>query len=59
MLVQEAVSSGARLFKACEIIGLSIRTLQRWREGGKIKRDLRKEAAKRRVPPNKLSMEKN
>jgi putative transposase len=31
-LVQEAFSSGARLEKVAEIIGLSERTLQRWRE---------------------------
>lgn len=30
-LVDEAVASGARLEKACEVVGLSARTLERWR----------------------------
>jgi len=29
-LVDEAVESGARRWKACEILGISERTLQRW-----------------------------
>lgn len=33
-LVDEAVRSGARRRRACEVIGLSIRTLQRWRPVG-------------------------
>lgn len=36
-LVDEAIAAGARQFKACEVIGLPARTLQRWRkqDGGK------------------------
>ena len=30
-LVDEAVSHGARQYKACELIGIDVRTLQRWR----------------------------
>ena len=30
-MVDEAVAAGARLGKACEIVGLSTRTIQRWR----------------------------
>jgi transposase InsO family protein len=30
-LVDEAVTSGARQFKACELLGIDCRTLQRWR----------------------------
>lgn len=30
MLVEEAVAGGARLEVACEVLGLSVRTLQRW-----------------------------
>ena len=33
-LVDEAVVSGARRSRACEVIGLSVRTLQRWRPVG-------------------------
>jgi putative transposase len=29
-LIGEAVRSGARRVKACEVVGISIRTLQRW-----------------------------
>lgn len=34
MLVEEAVGNGARLASACEVLGLSARTLQRWVHGG-------------------------
>lgn len=34
MLVDEAVTSGARRHRACNVIGLSVRTLQRWRAAG-------------------------
>jgi hypothetical protein len=33
-LIAEAVASGARRWKACEVIGLSVRTLERWGEDG-------------------------
>lgn len=52
--VDEACQQGARRYKACEVLGISIRTLQRWRdEAGEIKVDGRQ----RRdwVPVNKLS----
>ncbi len=29
-LIDETVASGARKHKACEILGISLRTLQRW-----------------------------
>ncbi|KXW57028.1 hypothetical protein FEMY_24550 [Ferrovum myxofaciens] len=29
-LIDETVEAGARRHKACEILGLSLRTLQRW-----------------------------
>ena len=29
-MIQEAVSSGARLWKACEVIGIAVRSYQRW-----------------------------
>jgi putative transposase len=32
VLIDEAIESGARQVKACEIIGISERTLQRWRK---------------------------
>ena len=30
-LIEEAVISGARLAPACQMVGLSVRTVQRWR----------------------------
>ena len=39
--VIEAVASGARKVKACETIGLNIRTLQRWFDGSTVKADQR------------------
>jgi len=55
-LIDEAVVSGARKEKACEEIGLSIRTLQRWQESGEISGDKRSDADKPE-PSNKLTEE--
>lgn len=52
--INEAIATGARKCKACEIIGLEIRTFQRWFNGRTIKADLRP-TAKRPMPANKLS----
>jgi len=51
-LIDEAVSAGARLRKACEVIGIDLRTVQRWRRQG-IGEDRR--AGPRHPPRNKLS----
>ncbi len=53
-LVDEAVRSGARLRSACHELGLSVRTIQRWREhdGSEDRRH-----GPRTVPANKLSVE--
>jgi len=40
---------------ACEVLGLSVRTLQRWREGGQVKHDGRERTINCREPGNKLS----
>ena len=53
-LINKAVALGARQAKACEVIGLSIRTLQRWRIDGAIGEDKRPTAI-RPEPLNKLS----
>ena len=56
-LIEEAVTAGARCHKACEELGISQRTYQRWRkEDGAVKADGRPDAA-RPVPANKLSPE--
>jgi len=54
-LVSNAVASGARQDKACEVIGFSTRTLQRWRIDGEIGADKRPTAL-RQEPGNKLSL---
>ena len=54
-LIEEACSDGARLEKACEIVGLSARTVQRYRQDDRIKADGRKAAAADRIPANRLS----
>ena len=51
-LIDEAVCAGARLKKACAVVGLCHRTLQRWRKSGAVG-DLR--AGPKRTPSNKLS----
>lgn len=52
-LINEAVTAGARCFKACEILGISLRTLQRWKKHGLTDgRTLRQHE-----PANKLSAE--
>ncbi len=38
-LIDEAVGSGARQTSACELLGISTRTYQRWREGGQVNAD--------------------
>lgn len=54
-LLDEARDAGARLPKACHLLEISARTLQRWRENGEVKADGRKEASAQREPANKLS----
>lgn len=54
-LIEEASKAGARLAKACKVINVSVRTLQRYQCHGEIKPDRRKAAAFGRVPANRLS----
>ena len=48
-------ANGARLEKACQVVGLSPRSLQRWRDGDGIREDGRKATAQRRRPANALT----
>lgn len=50
------MSNGARKYKACEELGISVRTYQRWIHSGKVKVDGRA-GAKRQAPHNQLSTE--
>lgn len=55
-LIKEAVQAGAREEVACKELGISLRTLQRWRSDATPLEDQRP-FAKRPVPHNKLSQE--
>ena len=50
------MTNGARRYKACEEMGITVRTLQRWTEAGGVKADGRS-GAERQSPKNKLSQE--
>jgi putative transposase len=54
LLIEEACRAGARLEKACEVLELSPRTLQRWRDEEGIREDARTAAARDCVPANRL-----
>jgi transposase InsO family protein len=54
-LIEEACTAGARLSKACAVVEVSVRTMQRYRRHGEIKPDGRKAGALGRVPANRLS----
>ena len=56
-LINEACAAGARQSKACEVVGLSERTLQRWQEADELQDDGRKVAAQQRKPANALPEE--
>ncbi|RMH37251.1 MAG: IS3 family transposase [Gammaproteobacteria bacterium] len=53
-LVEQAMAQGARQAKACELLGISARTYQRWTRKGGIVPDGRPEAS-RPAPANRLS----
>ena len=53
-LIDEAVDSGARLNQACDMLGLSARAIQRWREQGEQGFDRR--LGPKTAPRNKLSL---
>lgn len=50
-LIDEAIGAGARQRQACEVLGLSVRTLQRWQRS----RIGDKRSFREWIPPNKLS----
>lgn len=55
-MIKEASKNGARLIPACETVGISKRTFERWYKDGEIQEDKRKTAL-RPEPRNKLSKE--
>ncbi len=59
-LIDEAVSAGARRFKACAVLEIDVRTLQRWKKTLSEQQgleDQRKAAGQMRTPANKLSQQ--
>ena len=54
-LVKDANANGARQAKACKLLGISLRTLQRWSDGGAVKRDGRRLSKRESDPHNKLT----
>jgi transposase InsO family protein len=52
-LVKEATASGARQDAACAVLGLSVRTLQRWQDGETVGTDQR--PLRQYEPPHKLT----
>jgi len=53
--IDAACTAGARRAQACQVLDLSVRTLQRWHEDGAVKADGRKAASAQRQPANALS----
>jgi putative transposase len=51
-LLDEAVAAGARLHKACKLVGLSVRSVERWRKGDD---DGDQRAGPLTPPPHKLT----
>lgn len=54
-LIAQACNAGARLAQACELSGLSERTLQRWRGRGAALKGDQRPHAQRQSPPHALS----
>jgi transposase-like protein len=55
-MIKEARQNGARLKQACEVVGITDRTYQRWIDGDNIREDQRP-YADRLEPANKLTKE--
>ncbi|BAO82576.1 transposase and inactivated derivatives [Serpentinimonas maccroryi] len=53
--IQAAHAAGARLHKACEVAGIDVRTLQRWRAGAGLQRGDGRPQAVRPTPGHALS----
>jgi putative transposase len=53
--VEEAQVAGARLARACEIVGIDVRTLQRWKSAAGLEHGDRRPGAERPTPAHALS----
>jgi hypothetical protein len=55
--IQEAINSGARKYKACDYVGLNMRTYRRWFDAEKkVREDARK--LRKFTPPNNTRQQK-
>ena len=54
-LLDEASHDGARQEEICAVLGITLRTIQRWRKEGGIKEDGRFLAAQKRIPANRIT----
>ena len=52
-LLTQAIAAGARQESACAVLGLSVRSVQRWREDGGVRADQR--SLRQYEPPHKLT----
>jgi putative transposase len=50
--IDEACAAGTRREPACAVLGLTLRSVQRWVADGELKADGRQAAAQRRTPAN-------
>ena len=55
--IQQACAQGARLARACAVVGLSVRTLQRWQAHGGLQSGDRRPSAVRPMPSHALTAE--
>lgn len=55
-LINEARTNGCRLKQACDELNISVRTYQRWTQGGEVKKDQRP-LLERPTPKNKITEE--
>jgi putative transposase len=55
-LINKATAAGARISPCCKVVGITIRTYERWIYGGVVNED-RRPSAERPTPQNKLSKE--
>ena len=53
--IDEACAAGARRDRACAVLGVTLRSVQRWRDQGEVKGDGRQTAAQLRTPANALA----
>jgi hypothetical protein len=53
-MINEALEADVRVIKACDVLNLSMRTIQRWRQSdGSVREDARP-TAKRTTPKTKM-----